>query len=183
MIQYHTTPDSPIVEITVEGKITDHELREAIERMRGDLELNGKTRVLERIEHFSGIEPKALWTDMTLGVSVARKVSRAAVVAARLRSLVGAVVVALAMGVITDLITEYLPFNSPWTADIIGSEPGAEIVLVGDSRHLVRLLRCRLSASACIYFCCCLSVFHRLRTKRILPETPGLAGFENGIVT
>jgi len=81
MIVYHTTPESPVIEISVEGKITDHELREAIERMRGDLELNGKTRVLERIEHFTGIEPKALWTDMTLGVSLARKVTRAAVVA------------------------------------------------------------------------------------------------------
>ncbi|AKM05031.1 MULTISPECIES: STAS/SEC14 domain-containing protein [Burkholderia cepacia complex] len=81
MIQYRTEPDSPVIEISVEGKITDHELREAIERMRGDLELNGKTRVLERIEHFTGIEPKALWTDITLGVPVSRKVTRAAVVA------------------------------------------------------------------------------------------------------
>ncbi|CAD6552310.1 hypothetical protein LMG27952_05270 [Paraburkholderia hiiakae] len=81
MILYHTEPDSPVIEIHVEGKITDYDLREAIERMRGDLELNGKTRVLELIEHFTGIEPKALWTDITLGVSVARKVTRAAVVA------------------------------------------------------------------------------------------------------
>ena len=81
MILYRTEPDSPVIEISVEGKITDHDLREAIERIRGDLELNGKTRVLERIEHFTGIEPKALWTDITLGVSVARKVTRAAVVA------------------------------------------------------------------------------------------------------
>ncbi|RKR31683.1 STAS/SEC14 domain-containing protein [Paraburkholderia sp. BL17N1] len=81
MILYHAEPGSPVIEISVEGKITDHDLREAIERMRGDLELNGKTRVLERIEHFTGIDPKALWTDITLGVSVARKVTRAAVVA------------------------------------------------------------------------------------------------------
>jgi len=81
MILYHSSPDSPVVEITVEGKITDHDLREVIERMRGDLELNGKTRVLERIEHFSGIEPKAVWTDMTLGVPLARRITRAAVVA------------------------------------------------------------------------------------------------------
>lgn len=81
MILYHTKADSPVIEICVEGKITDHDLREAIERMRGDLGLNGKTRVLERIEHFTGIEPRALWTDITLGVSVARKVTRAAVVA------------------------------------------------------------------------------------------------------
>jgi len=81
MILYHTAPDSPVIEISVEGKITDHELREVIERMRNDLELNGKTRVLEHIEHFSGIEPKALWTDMTLGAPLARKITRAAVVA------------------------------------------------------------------------------------------------------
>src|ERR1700751_3960810 len=81
MILYHTDPDSPVIEISVEGKITDHDLREAIERMRGDLDLAGKTRVLERIEHFTGIEPRALWTDITLGVSLARKVTRAAVVA------------------------------------------------------------------------------------------------------
>lgn len=81
MILYHTDPDSPVVEISVEGKITDHDLREAIARLREDLELNGKTRVLERIEHFTGIEPKALWTDLTLGVSVACKITRAAVVA------------------------------------------------------------------------------------------------------
>jgi hypothetical protein len=80
VILYVTSPDSPVIEIAVEGKVTDHELREAIERLRGDLE-HGKTRVLERIDHFSGIEPKALWTDMTVGVGVARKVTRAAVVA------------------------------------------------------------------------------------------------------
>lgn len=81
MIRYHTSPDSQVIEISVNGKVTDLELREAIEQMRGDLELNGKTRVLERIEHFTGIEPKALWTDLTLGVPMARKVTRAAVVA------------------------------------------------------------------------------------------------------
>ena len=81
MILYHTDPDSPVIEISVEGKITDHDLRAAIERMRDDLDLNGKTRVLERIEHFTGIEPKALWTDLTLGVSLARRITRAAVVA------------------------------------------------------------------------------------------------------
>ena len=81
MLRYHTDPDSQVVEISVEGHITDSDLREAIERLRADLELNGKTRVLERIEHFTGIEPRALWTDLTLGVAVARKITRAAVVA------------------------------------------------------------------------------------------------------
>lgn len=53
----------------------------------------------------------------------------AAVVAARLRSLVGAVAVSLAMGVITDLIIEYLPANSPWTNDTLGSVPFAVMLV------------------------------------------------------
>ncbi|ABW12630.1 inner-membrane translocator [Parafrankia sp. EAN1pec] len=49
----------------------------------------------------------------------------AAVVAARLRSLPGAVAAALAMGVITDVIQKYLPTNSTLTAAIVPSIPFA----------------------------------------------------------
>ncbi len=47
----------------------------------------------------------------------------AAVVAARLRSLPGAVAVALLMGIVTDVIQKYLPANSSLTAAIIPSIP------------------------------------------------------------
>jgi len=80
MIQYVSVPGSPVVEITVGGKITDPELRDAMERMKADLG-EGKTRVLERIEHFSGIDPAALWTDIRLGVPLAQKITKAAIVA------------------------------------------------------------------------------------------------------
>lgn len=80
MISYVSESGSPLVEITVEGKVTDAELREAMERMRADLG-QGKTRVLERIMHFTGIEPAALWTDVRLGVPLAQKITKAAVVA------------------------------------------------------------------------------------------------------
>ena len=81
MIRYSTEPNSPVVELTVEGRITDADLKANIERMRADLEQNGKTRILEVIQHFSGMEPKALWTDVKLGVPLAHKVSHVAVVA------------------------------------------------------------------------------------------------------
>jgi len=61
----------------------------------------------------------------TVGMTTLMAAAFAAVVAARLRSLVGAVVVALAMGVVTDVITKYLPVNSAWTADILPSVPFA----------------------------------------------------------
>jgi len=81
MIGYSTEPNSSVVEITVEGKITDADLKTNIERLRDDLERNGKTRILEVIQHFTGMEPQALWTDLKLGLPLAHKVSRVAVVA------------------------------------------------------------------------------------------------------
>lgn len=81
MIQYSTEANSPVVEITVEGRITNDELRTAINRMHDDIAVAGKTRIIEVIRHFTGMEPKALWSDVELGVPLAHKVTRVAVVA------------------------------------------------------------------------------------------------------
>jgi len=81
MIRYSTERESPVVEITVAGRISDAELTANIERLIDDLEHNGKTRVLEVIQNFTGIEPQALWTDLRLGLPLAQKVGRVAVVA------------------------------------------------------------------------------------------------------
>jgi len=81
MIRYSTEPNSPVVEITVEGKVTDADLKASMDRLRDDLDHNGKTRILEVIQHFTGMEPQALWTDVRFGVPLAQKVSRVAVVA------------------------------------------------------------------------------------------------------
>lgn len=81
MIRYTTDPHSPIVEVTVEGEITNRELISVFDRLREDLGLGGKTRVLEVIRDFSGMEPQALWTDLKLGVPLAQKITRVAVVA------------------------------------------------------------------------------------------------------
>jgi hypothetical protein len=81
MIHYETEAGSPVVEIRVEGRLTEPDLRAAMERLEADVDRNGKTRVLERIEHFTGMEPAALWTDLRLGMPLVRKIERAAVVA------------------------------------------------------------------------------------------------------
>jgi branched-chain amino acid transport system permease protein len=73
----------------------------------------------------------------TMGMTTLMAAAFAAVVAARLRSLTGAVVVALAMGVVTDVIQKYLPPNSSFTAAIIPSIPFA-FILVFLIVHLVR---------------------------------------------
>jgi branched-chain amino acid transport system permease protein len=63
------------------------------------------------------------------GMTALLSAAIAAMVAARLRSLPGAVVASLAMGVITDVIQKYLPTNSTLTAAIVPSIPFAFLVV------------------------------------------------------
>jgi branched-chain amino acid transport system permease protein len=63
------------------------------------------------------------------GMSTLMAAAFAAVVAARLRSLPGAIAASLAMGVVTDVIQKYLPANSSFTAAIIPSIPFAFILI------------------------------------------------------
>jgi hypothetical protein len=81
MIHYSTQPGSPVVEITVEGKITNRDLEDAIKRIHSEFDQDGKCRVLEIIRHFTGMELSALWTDIRLGVPLAQKIDRVAIVA------------------------------------------------------------------------------------------------------
>jgi branched-chain amino acid transport system permease protein len=60
-----------------------------------------------------------------LGMTTLMTAAFAAVVVARLHSLVGAVAAALAMGVVTDVIQKYLPADSSFTAAVIPSIPFA----------------------------------------------------------
>jgi hypothetical protein len=80
MIAYHSEPESPVVQIKVSGEVTDAEMKSAMIRLADDI-AGGKDRILETIDHFTGIEPAAIWTDLKLGVPLANKVSRVAVVA------------------------------------------------------------------------------------------------------
>ncbi len=65
----------------------------------------------------------------TAGMSALLAAAFAAMIAARLRSLVGVVAVSLAMGVVTDVVTEYLPPNSSFTAAFIPSIPFGFILI------------------------------------------------------
>jgi hypothetical protein len=81
MIRYSTQPGSPVVEIAVEGSVTNKNLEEAINALHSAFDQDGKTRVIEIIQHFTGMELAALWTDIRLGVPLAQKIDRIAVVA------------------------------------------------------------------------------------------------------
>lgn len=63
------------------------------------------------------------------GMATLMAAAFAAVVAARLRSLTAAVLISLAMGVVTDVVQEYLPPSSSFTAAIIPSIPFGFILI------------------------------------------------------
>lgn len=81
MISYRTEDGSPVVEVRVEGHVSNLELEDIMSRLRDDLEQHGKHRILEIIEDFTGIQPSAVWTDVRLGIPLANMVDRVAVVA------------------------------------------------------------------------------------------------------
>ncbi|HEY3888191.1 MAG TPA: STAS/SEC14 domain-containing protein [Caulobacteraceae bacterium] len=81
MIRYSTQPGSPVVEITVEGTVTRPDLEAVIKGVQAGIDQDGKTRIIEIIQHFTGIELSAIWTDIRLGVPLGQKVDRVAVVA------------------------------------------------------------------------------------------------------
>ena len=81
MITYEMIPGSLVIEIRVSGYIENAELRSVMNRLRADLHEQEGLRILEIIDHFSGIEPAALWNDARLGIPLAQKVERVAVVA------------------------------------------------------------------------------------------------------
>lgn len=81
MITYASEPESPVIELRVSGHVTEDELEANMDRLRMDLDQGGKTRLIEIIEGFTGIEPAALFADARLGLPLARRFHRVAVVA------------------------------------------------------------------------------------------------------
>ena len=81
MLIYRSQPDSPIVEIDVEGQVTGEDVSSVYDKLTVDIAHHGTIKVLERIGPLNGIEPAAIWADLKLAPSLLGKISHAAVVA------------------------------------------------------------------------------------------------------
>ncbi|MEO0932680.1 MAG: STAS/SEC14 domain-containing protein [Cyanobacteria bacterium J06641_2] len=49
MIEYRNNPENNIVEISVEGKITEADIDQVVAQIKADIEKHGKLRILEEI--------------------------------------------------------------------------------------------------------------------------------------
>lgn len=73
MFRYSTEPGSPSWSSSSKATSATLIFQSDIERLCDDLELNGKSRIVEVIRHFTGMEPKAVWTDVKLGLPLPRR--------------------------------------------------------------------------------------------------------------
>ena len=81
MIEYKNNPNDNIVEIAVEGKLTEADFERAIAQMTADIEKHGKLRLLEEIRSFEGMDLMTLWKDAQFGLKHVNDFSHVAVVA------------------------------------------------------------------------------------------------------
>jgi hypothetical protein len=80
MIEYSEVPETNILEITVDGKVTREEFDEVAARMTAMIERHGEVRLLEVVRDIGGIEPSALWEDFKFGPKHLKDISHTAVV-------------------------------------------------------------------------------------------------------
>lgn len=80
MIEYKNNSDNNIVEIIVEGKITEADFDQVVSQMKADIEKHGKLRMLEEIRSFEGIDPITLWKDARFGLAHVNDFTHVAVI-------------------------------------------------------------------------------------------------------
>jgi hypothetical protein len=81
MLQQQTIPNTNILELTIDGKVTHQELVDVGAQLEQMLEQHDQVRVLEVIRDVGFIEPKALWEDLKLAPKHMKNLSHIAVVA------------------------------------------------------------------------------------------------------
>lgn len=79
-LEYRNNPDNNIVEITIEGKITEADFDQLISQAQADFKKHSKLRILEEIRSFEGIDPIALWRDLKFGLPHINDITHVAVV-------------------------------------------------------------------------------------------------------
>lgn len=81
MMEYKRNPDNNIVELAVEGKLTEADFEQVITQLTADIKKHGKLRLLEEIRSFEGMDLMALWKDAQFGLKHVNDFSYVAVVA------------------------------------------------------------------------------------------------------
>jgi hypothetical protein len=80
MIGYEEIPEDRLVVVTVDGRVTQADLKRFVERFEAFVGAHKPVRILQIVRSLSGVEPAALWQDLTFGLRHLDSFSRAAIV-------------------------------------------------------------------------------------------------------
>ena len=80
MITYQKNPNNNIVEICIDGQITEADFERLANYLKADINEHGELRLLEEVRHFEGIDPITLLKDILFGLSPVNDFTHAAVV-------------------------------------------------------------------------------------------------------
>ncbi len=80
MLVYKEDRAKGIVEIVVDGKLTQDEYTRCLQPLEAMIALHGKIKILEEIRGFSGVEPSALWEGIKFDFHHLKDISHCAVV-------------------------------------------------------------------------------------------------------
>ncbi|MHC4954664.1 MAG: SpoIIAA family protein, partial [Planctomycetota bacterium] len=81
MLEYIVIPDTNIMEIVVDGKVTQEELKgahDACDKLMAD---HDKIRMLKHVRSIGGIQASAMWDNLKFGFETMKHIDRVAVVA------------------------------------------------------------------------------------------------------
>ncbi|MBE9045568.1 STAS/SEC14 domain-containing protein [Pleurocapsales cyanobacterium LEGE 10410] len=80
MITYQKNSDNNIVEICVDGQITEADFERLANCLKADINEHGELRLLEEVRYFEGVDPITLLKDILFGLSPVNDFTHAAVV-------------------------------------------------------------------------------------------------------
>ena len=81
MIEYKSNPNDNVVEILVQGKITEADFERVTAQLAADIQKHGQLRLLEEIRGFEGMDLMTLWKDAQFSLEHINDFSHVAVVA------------------------------------------------------------------------------------------------------
>lgn len=83
MLEVRETPDTNIVEFTVDGRITREEFDRVVAVLNKKIEEYGSVRLLEEVRRIGAVEPSLIWEDLKWAFAHVKDISRTAIVADR----------------------------------------------------------------------------------------------------
>jgi hypothetical protein len=80
MLEYREIPDTNIVELTIDGEVSESDFDDTVARLQAAIRRHGTVKILEHVRSFGGMPLKKFWHDIKFGFRNMKHFTHAAVV-------------------------------------------------------------------------------------------------------